>query len=52
MTQKELHNQIVRNATHEAKTQFALVCGIHGVQVKAVAKTGANLITGTDSVIL
>lgn len=30
MTQKELHNQIVLNASPEAKTQFALVCDTRG----------------------
>lgn len=48
MTQKELHNQIVLNASPEAKTQFALVCAIHGVPVQ---ETVANLITGIASVI-
>lgn len=51
MTQKELHNQIVLNASPEAKTQFALVCAIHGVAVQEVEKTVANLITGIASVI-
>ena len=51
MTQKELHNQIVLNASPEAKTQFALVCAIHGVPVQEVEKTVANLITGIASVI-
>ena len=51
MTQKELHNQIVLNASPEAKTQFALVCAIHGVRVQEVEKTVANLITGIASVI-
>ncbi len=49
MTQKELHNQIVLNASPEAKTQFALVCAIHGVPVQEVEKTVANLITGIAS---
>lgn len=51
MTQKELHNQIVLNASPEAKAQFALACAIHGVPVQEVEKTAANLITGIASVI-
>lgn len=51
MTQKELHNQIVLNASPEAKTQFALACALHGVPVQEVEKTVANLITGIASVI-
>ena len=51
MTQKELHNQIVLNASLEEKTQFALACAVHGVSVQEVEKTVANLITGIASVI-
>ena len=51
MTQKELHNQIVLNASLVAKTQYALVFAIHGVPVQEVEKTVANLITGIASVI-
>lgn len=51
MTQKELHNQIVLNASPEEKTQFALACSLYGVPVQEVEKTVANLITGIASVI-
>lgn len=51
MTQKELHNQIVLNASPEEKAQFALACAVHGVPVQEVEKTVANLITDIASVI-
>lgn len=51
MTQKELHNRIVLNASPEEKAQFALHCALHGVKVQDVEKTVANLITGIASVI-
>lgn len=50
MTQKELHNQIVLNATPKQKHNLPL-CAIHGVPVQEVEKTVANLITGIASVI-
>ena len=51
MTQKEIHNRIVLNASPEEKAQFALACALHGVPVQEVEKTVANLITGIVSVI-
>lgn len=51
MTQKELHNQIVMNASPEEKMQFALACAVHGVLPQKVEETVANLITGIASVI-
>lgn len=51
MTQKEVHNRIVLNASPEEKAQFALACSLYGVPVQEVEKTVANLITGIASVI-
>lgn len=51
MTQKEVHNWIVLNASPEEKAQFALACALHGVPVQEVEKTVANLIIGIASVI-
>ena len=51
MTQKEIHNRIVLNASPEEKAQFALACALHWVPVQGVEKTVANLITGIASVI-
>lgn len=51
MTQKELHNQIVLNASHEEKIQFALACALYKIPVQEVEKTAAKLITGMASAI-
>ena len=51
MTQKEVHNRIVLNASPEEKAQFALACAVHGVSVQEVEKTVATMVTSIASVI-
>lgn len=44
VTQKDIHNHIVENATFFQKTYLALQCQIHGVSVKSVEQSMANTI--------
>lgn len=46
ITQKDVHNQIVENATFFQKAYLALQCQIHGVSVESMEQSMANILNG------
>lgn len=46
ITQKDIHNHIVENATFSQKAFLVLQCQIHGVSVESVEKSMANIVNG------
>lgn len=51
VTQKDVHNQIVENATFSQKAYLAMQCQVHGVSVESVEQSMANIINGVVNAI-
>lgn len=52
VTQKDIHNHIVENATFSQKASLALQCQIHRVSVESVEQSMANIINGVVNAMI
>lgn len=51
ITQKDVHNNIVVNASDWQKSYLSLQCGGNGEKIKEVEQTMANMINGISKVL-
>lgn len=50
ITQKDVHNQIVENASDFQKAYLAFQCQLYGVDIKDMEQTIANTVNGITNV--